>query len=122
MHYPKRYALLYNSIIKNSFSQFINKPTRNNNIIDLLYTYEKQLLSNIIIKDYIGLYKNISDHNYVSFNVNIEKYPCKIYATPLAPPLNKYRGGSIYFAPPLKKYRVAIYILPPPLFLLICIY
>ena len=33
--YPKSYALLYNSIIKNSISQLINNPTRNNNIIDL---------------------------------------------------------------------------------------
>ena len=75
--YPKSYALLYDSIIKNSFSQLINKPTRNNNIIDLLFTNEKQLLSNINIGDYFGLYKNISDHYSVSFNVNIEKYPCK---------------------------------------------
>ena len=36
--YPKSYALLFDSIIKNSFSQLINKPTRNNNIIDLLFT------------------------------------------------------------------------------------
>ena len=75
--YPKSYALLFDSIIKNSFSQLINKPTRNNNIIDLLFTNEKQLLSNINIGDYFGLYKNISDHYSVSFNVNIEKYPCK---------------------------------------------
>ena len=36
-------ALLYNSIIKNSFSQLINKPSiaSNNNIIDLLLTNEK---------------------------------------------------------------------------------
>ena len=70
--YPKSYALLYDSIIKNSFSQLINKPTRNNNIIDLLFTNEKQLLSNINIGDYFGLYKNISDHYSVSFNVNIQ--------------------------------------------------
>ena len=69
------YLLFYNSIIKNSFSQLINKPTRNNNIIDLLFINEKLLLSNIIIEDYFGLYKNISDNNSVSFNVNIEKYP-----------------------------------------------
>ena len=75
--YPKSYALLYDSIIKNSFSQLINKQTRNNNIIDLLFTNEKQLLSNINIGDYFGLYKNISDHYSVSFNVNNEKYPCK---------------------------------------------
>ena len=74
--YPKSYALLYDSIIKNSFSQLINKPTRNNNIIDLLFTNEKQLLS-INIGDYFGLYKNISDHYSISFNVNIEKYPRK---------------------------------------------
>ena len=35
------------------------------------------LLSNINIEDYFGLYKNISDHYSVSFNVNIEKYPCR---------------------------------------------
>ena len=39
--YPKSYVLLYNSIIKNSFPQIINKPTHNNNIIDLLFTNEK---------------------------------------------------------------------------------
>ena len=75
--YPKSYALLYDSIIKKSFSQLINKTTRNNNIIDLLFTNEKQLLYQINIGDYFGLYKNISDHYSVSFNVNIEKYPCK---------------------------------------------
>ena len=75
--YPKSYALLYDLIIKNSFSQLINKPTCNNNIIDLLFTNEKQLLSNINIGDYFGVYKNISDHYSVSCNVNIEKYPCK---------------------------------------------
>ena len=52
-------------------------PTRNNNIIDLLFTNEKQLLSNINIGDYFGLYKNISDQYSFSFDVNIEKYPCK---------------------------------------------
>ena len=71
--YPNSYALLYDSIIKNLFSQLINKPTRTNNIIDLLFTNEKQLLSNINIGDYFGLHKNISDHYSVSFNVNIEK-------------------------------------------------
>ena len=38
--YPKSYELLYNSFIKNSISQLINKPTRNN-IIYLLFTNEK---------------------------------------------------------------------------------
>ena len=28
------------NVIKNLFSQLINKPTRNNNIIDLLFTNE----------------------------------------------------------------------------------
>ena len=55
--YPKSYAFLYSSIIKYSVSQLINKPTRNNNIINLLFTNEKQLLSNINIGDYLGLYK-----------------------------------------------------------------
>ena len=63
-------------LLKIPFSQLINKPTRNNNIFDLLFTNEKQYLSNINIVDYFGVYKNISDHYYVSFNVNIEKYPC----------------------------------------------
>ena len=49
------YELLYDSIIKNSFSQLINKPTINNNIIDLLFTNEKQLLSYINIGDYFRL-------------------------------------------------------------------
>ena len=37
----------------------------------------KQLLSNINIRDYFGLHKNLSDHYSVSFNINIEKYLCK---------------------------------------------
>ena len=40
-----------------------------------LFTNAKQLLSNINIGDYFGLYKSKSDHCSVSFNVNIEKYP-----------------------------------------------
>ena len=36
-------------LLKKIFSQLINKPTRSNNIIDLLFTNEKQLLSNINI-------------------------------------------------------------------------
>ena len=43
----------------------------------LLFTKHKQLLSNINIGDYFGLYKYISEHYSVSFNVNIEKYPYK---------------------------------------------
>ena len=75
--YLKSYALLYNSFIKILFSQLINKPTVYNNIIDFLFTNEKQLQSNINIGDYFGLFKNKIDHYFVSFNVNIEKYPCK---------------------------------------------
>ena len=54
-----------------------NNNNYNNIIIDLLFTNEKQLLFNINIGDYFRLYKNISDHNSFSFNVNIEKYTCK---------------------------------------------
>ena len=39
--YSKMYALFYNSNIKNSFLQLLNKPTRNNNIVDLLFINEK---------------------------------------------------------------------------------
>ena len=60
--YPKMYTILYNLIIKNSFSQLINKPTRNNNIIDILFTNEKEIPFNINIGDYFGLYNNKSDH------------------------------------------------------------
>ena len=79
---------------ENSFCTINNKPTRNNNIIYLFFTNEKQLLSYINIGDYFGLYKNKSDHYSVSFNINIEKYPEHINLNMLKKPL--YRS---YYRP-----------------------
>ena len=67
------YSICYNKFIKcrtdNYILQYINFPTRLNNILDLLFNNDKLLLSNISIEPKFGLNRYISDN--FSFSINI---------------------------------------------------
>ena len=56
-------------ITENSLLQYINFPTRLNNILDLLLTNYSLLLSNISKEPKFGINKHISDHFSFSFNI-----------------------------------------------------
>ena len=56
-------------ITENSLLQYITFPTRLNNILDLLFTNDLLLLSNISKEPKFGINKYISDHFSFSFNI-----------------------------------------------------
>ena len=56
-------------ITENSLLQYITFPTRLNNILDLLFTNDSLLLSNISKEPKFGINKHISDHFSFSFNI-----------------------------------------------------
>ena len=56
-------------ITENSLLQYIHFPTRLNNILDLLFTNDLLLLSNISKEPTFGIHKHISDHFSFSFNI-----------------------------------------------------
>ena len=61
---------LYNNLLESALSQHVHKPTRGNNILDLIFSTNDSLISNVNIGPEFGT----SDHKIVSFNVNLEVY------------------------------------------------
>ena len=63
----------YNKFIEctteNSLLQYITFPTRLNDILDLLFTNDSLLLSNISKEPKFGINKHISDHFSFYFNI-----------------------------------------------------
>ena len=59
-------VLFYNTVIDHGFSQFIDKPTRGENFLDILLCNDPQIISNIYIN---SPFAN-SDHASIHFIVN----------------------------------------------------
>ena len=68
-NYPMSYNKFIECITENSLLQYITFPTRLNNILDLLFTNDSLLLSNISKEPKFGINKHISDHFSFSFNI-----------------------------------------------------
>ena len=54
----------------NSFQQFVFSPTRNNNILDLIFCNTKSFISKVCINEPLGPLNHTSDHCSLSFCVN----------------------------------------------------
>jgi len=52
---------------QNGLTQFVDQPTRNNNILDLVLSSSNKIISDINILPPIGA----SDHNVVMFDMNL---------------------------------------------------
>ena len=64
------YHAIYNDLLANSLSQYVNKPTRGDSILDLIFSTNDCLVSNVNT----GSEFSTSDHEIVSFNLNLEVY------------------------------------------------
>ena len=59
---------LYNKLLESALSQHVHKPTRGDNTLDLIFSTNDNLVSNVNI----GPEFSTSDHRIVSFNINFE--------------------------------------------------
>ena len=61
---------LYNNLLESGLSQHVNKSTRVDNILDLMFSIYDGLVSNVNT----GPKLSTIDHNFSSFNINLEVY------------------------------------------------
>ena len=61
---------LYHNFLESGLSQGVNKPMRDDNILDLIFSTNYRLVSNVNTCPEFS----ISDHKIVSFNVSLELY------------------------------------------------
>ena len=61
---------LYNNVLESDLSQHVNKPTRSDNILDLIFLTNDGLINNV---DTEPEFSTI-DHMIVFFNINLEVY------------------------------------------------
>ena len=61
---------LHNNLLKSGFSQHVNKPMRSDNILDLIFSINDGLVSNVNTGPEFGT----NDHIIVSFNINLKVY------------------------------------------------
>ena len=93
-NYPTCYNKFIECITDNSLAQYINFPTRLNNILDLLFTNDKLLLSNISKELKFGLNQYISDHFSFSFNILSSS---NSITNPIQPNFKKSNFLEMYF-------------------------
>lgn len=72
--------LFYNFTVHNGFCQFVTEPTRQQNIIDLIFTNDPILISNCVV----GPPFDNSDHNSIDFSILLRINYC---------PVNSPRGA-----------------------------
>ena len=60
----------YNNLLESGLSQHVNKPTRGDNILDLVFSTNDDLVSNVNTDPEFST----SDYKIVSFNINLEVY------------------------------------------------
>ena len=61
---------LYNNLLESDLSQDVSKPTRSDNILDLVFSSNDGLVSNVNT----GPEFSTSNHRIVFFNINLEVY------------------------------------------------
>ena len=61
---------LYNHLLESGLSQHVSKPTKADNILDLVFSTNDGLVSNVNTDPEFSS----SDHKTVSFNINLEVY------------------------------------------------
>ena len=93
-NYPTCYNKFIECITDNSLAQYINFPTRLNNILDLLFSNDKLLLSNISKEPKFGLNQYISDHFSFSFNMLSSS---NSITNPIQPNFKKSNFREMYF-------------------------
>ena len=69
--------------------QFVTEPTRQNSILDLIFSDERQLVRDIKIREGLGN----SDHNMIQFNISTDCRPKDNLL--LVPNFNKANFGNI---------------------------
>ena len=62
--------ILYNILLEFGIRQHVNKPTKSDNILDLVFLTNDSLVSNVNTGPKFGT----SDRKIVSYNVNLEVY------------------------------------------------
>lgn len=60
---------LYTSLQESSLTQLVTKPTRGNNVLDLVFATKDDLVDNM----HVGEEFHTSDHRIITFNLNITK-------------------------------------------------
>ena len=61
---------LYDNLLESALSQHVNKPTRDDNILDLIFSTNETLIGNVIV----GPEFSTSDHKIVRFNIDLKVY------------------------------------------------
>ena len=61
---------LYDNLLESGLSQHVNKPTRGDNILDLIFSTNDGLVSNVSTDPEFSTI----DHRIVSFNIDLEVY------------------------------------------------
>ena len=64
---------LYNNLLESALNQHVHKPTRGDNALDLIFSTNDNLVSNVNI----GPEFSTSDHRIVSFDINFEIFKMK---------------------------------------------
>ena len=65
---------LYNNLLESALSQHVHNPTRGNNILDLIFSTNDSLITDVNV----GPEFSTSDHKIVSFNINLEVYKTNV--------------------------------------------
>ena len=92
-------------ITENSLLQYIHFPTRLNNILDVLFTNDSLLLSNISKEPKFIINKHISDHFSFSFNM------LSMSTNSMNPILPNFKKANFILMYLLLKYTMGKYII-----------
>ena len=61
---------LYDSLLESALSQHVNEPTRDSNVLDLVFSTNDELISNVVV----GPEFSTSDHKIVKFDIDLKIY------------------------------------------------
>ena len=77
---------LYNNLLESGLSQHVNKPTKGDNILDLIFSTNDGLVNNVNT----GSEFSTSVYRIISFNINLELYKDNVNEEPIF----MYRKGN----------------------------